>query len=298
MPTIEETGRQGIDYELKVHDGLALYLPPWEAGNDRWGQLEVPDVYNIGAKQLYPTSTICRKGMRTFVYTKLSSDATVVGAGYCPESTAEYISLTNAVISGVAGSNLVRITRASTAVNQFAGGFLGIKMGTGGMTTVGRYSSRQIIRHTVQDASNIVDFYLDGNNVLALTTGDDCVLCEHPYAEIRTPQTANYHMCIGVYICTVVVSQYLWVQTGGPNNMIAMMATYEGSDPNSVPVYAIAGGAHVSEGGATGSAQQSGIESGSLQIIGYVYASTDIGGPAGTPANVTISPTVFLNIFN
>jgi len=286
--------------DLRVVNGGTLYPPPWEAGNAEgkiWSQgYKLPDVYAIGTTQLYPTGTIYRYGIRTFAYTVLSSGSTVVGAGYCPESTAELVDLSNLVVSGAAGSADVVITKAGIAVNQYAGGFLGIKMGTGGLTTVGRYSSRQIISNTVADGSDNVTFTLDGTNVLALTTADDCVLCEHPYAEIRTPATANYNMAVGVYINTVVVSNYVWVQTAGPHNMISMIATFEGSDANSVPCYAIAGVAQVSEGGATGDATCNGIEGTSLQCIGHVYASTDIGGPAGTPANITIAPTVWLNI--
>ncbi len=285
-----------VNHDLRVQNGGTIYMPPWEAGQDgKWGRLQTPDVYAVGTEQLYPTGTIYRKGIRTFVYSVLSSDSTVVGAGYCPESTAEYVSLTNVVVSGAAGANTVVITQASIAINQYAGGFLGIKMGTGGLTTVGRYSSRQIISHTATTDGDVT-YTLDGNNVLALTTADDCVLAEHPYAEIRTPATANYNMCVGVYIATVVVSNYMWVQTAGPHNMLSMIATFEGALANSVPTYAIAGVSQVSEGGASGDATCNGIEGTSLQNIGHVYASTDIGGPAGTPADITIAPTVWLNI--
>ncbi len=286
--------------DLRVVNGGTLYPPPWESGNAEgkiWSQgYKIPDVYATGSTQLYPTGTIYRYGIRTFAYTKLSSDSTVVGAGFCPESTAEYVSLTNVLVSGAAGANTVVITKAGITVDQYAGGFLGIKMGTGGITTVGRYSSRQIIKNTVADGSNNVIFTLDGTNVLALTTADDCVLAEHPYAEIRTPATANYHMCVGIYINTVVVSNYVWVQTAGPHNMLSMIATFEGGSANSVPCYAIAGNSQVSEGGATGDATCNGIEGTSLQCIGHVYASTDIGGPSGSPADITIAPTVWLNI--
>ena len=283
--------------DLRQVNGQTLYMPPWEAGNTTlWGNLSLPDVYESSSTQEWPTSTIFRKGIRTFVYTRLSSGATVVGAGFCPESTAEYVSLTNVVVSGAAGENTVTITKAGLTVNQYAGGFLGIKMGTGGITTVGRYSSRQIVSHTVSDGSDNVIFTLDGPNVLDLTTADDAVLAEHPYAEIRTPATANYNMCVGVYINTVVVSNYVWVQTAGPHNMLSMIATFEGGDANSVPVYAIAGNSQVSEGGASGDATCNGIEGTSLQNIGHVYASTDIGGPSGSPADITIAPTVWLNI--
>ena len=214
------TDRQIENLDLRQVNGQTIYMPPWEAGNTTtWGNLALPDVYESSSTQEWPTGTLFRKGIRTFAYTRLSSGATVVGAGFCPESTAEYVSLTNVLVSGGAGENTVIITKAGITVNQYAGGFLGIKMGTGGISTVGRYSSRQIISNTVADGSDNVTFTLDGTNVLDHTTADDCVLAEHPYAEIRTPATANYNMCVGVYIQTVVVSNYVWVQTAGPHTL-------------------------------------------------------------------------------
>lgn len=286
------------EYGLEVRNGQTLTLPPYEAGQDKWQNLAIPDVYAVGSGQLYPTGSIFRKGIRTFVYSKWAATGTVVGAGYMAESTSEYVILTNAVISGAAGAFTVVITRAGTTVNQFAGGFLGIKMGTGGLTTVGRYSSRQIISNTVADGSDNVTFTLDGPNVLALTTADDVVLSAHPYAEVRIPQSANYGMCVGVLINTVVVSNYVWLQTGGPHNMIAMIATFEGGDPNSITAYSIAGVGHINEGGAAGDATPNGIAGTALQVIGYSYPSSDIGGPGGSPADISHAAAVFLTILN
>lgn len=288
------------DYPLHVVNGNSLHLPPWEAGQGLWNVLDVPDVYAIGATQLYPTGSILRKGIRTFVYTKYASSITVLGAGYCIESTSERKDVSNGVISGAAGGNTLIVDMGgSIAVNAYAGGFIGIKMGTGGGTTPGRYSTYQIISNTVSDANDQVTFTLDGNLVLALTTADDVVIAEHPYAEVRHPTSAAiYHMSCGINIQTSVASQYCWLQTGGPNNMLSALLSFEGDTVHSIAVYNLKGVPQVVAGGATGASTLAGIELAMLQKIGYVYASTDIGGPLGSPADATHSPQVWLNILN
>lgn len=295
-------GKGPVMFKNLVHHGQGeLWLPPWEAGNDKWDNVGIPNnVYAISTTQSWPTGTIFRKGLRTFIYTLYSSDVTVVGAGYCMEPTAELKERTNGVISGTAGANtLVVDMGGSVAVNAYAGGMIGIKMNAGGGTTVGRYSTFQIISNTVSATStNYVTFTIDGKLVLALTTSDDVVITENPYAEVRSPRTANYHMSVGINIQTVVASSYCWLQTGGPNNMLSQLIALEGDTVNSVAVYNIAGVPQVVAGGTAGASTLASIETAMLQKIGYVYASTDIGGPGGTPANITISPTVWLTIFN
>ena len=286
------------EYGLDVRNGQTLILPPYEPGQEKYQNLAIPDVYAIGSSQLYPTGSIFRKGLRTFIYAKYVSGVTVVGAGYCIESASELKDVTNGVISGAAGANTLIVNMGgAVAVNAYAGGMIGIKMGTGSGTTVGRYSTYQIISNTVSDGNNRVTFTLDGTLVLALTTADDVVITEAPHALVRT--TLNlYGMCVGINLQTTVASQYCWLQTGGPNNMLSQLIALEGDTVNSIAVYNVAGVPQVVAGGAAGASTLGGIEVAMLQRIGYVYASTDIGGPGGSPANITVSPTVFLSIFN
>lgn len=298
---------QIINHDLRVVNGRTLYMPPWEADNDKWGNLALPDVYAIGTDQQYPTGTIYRLGMRTFIYTKTDptwfggSGGAGIGAGYLMESTSEVLCLTDKVISGVAGANTLVVDLVTTkAANAYAGGFIGIKMAAGGIGTVGRYSTYQIISSTVANVGNSYHstITIDGTLVLTLTTTDDVVLAENPYAEVRGPQTANYNMCVGALLCTTVASSYLWLQTGGPHNIMPQILAFEGASANEIVVYSLAGVPQVQGSGVSGSTTLSSIDVGNLQRIGYVYASSDIGGPGGTPANTTIAIPVFLTIFN
>jgi len=294
-----------INHDLRVNNGCTLYMPPWEAGNDKWGNLAIPDVYAIGTAQLYPTGTIFRKGLRTFIYslcaaTGYGTSGAGIMAGACMEPTAEILIKTDAVVSGASGASVIGVTTsASTALNAYAGGTIGIMQAAGGLTTVGRGSTYQIISNTAE-SGNVTYFTLDGTLVNDYGTGDDVVLAENPYAECRTNVNGNFHMTTGINICTTVASSYLWLQTGGMNNLLIMMVAFEGAYVNGVPCYSVAGTPQIADtsDGAIGTATTSGIAHGNLQCIGHVYASTVIGGATGTPADVSISPTVFLDIFN
>ncbi len=294
-----------INHDLRVNNGSTLYMPPWESGNDKWGNLALPSVYTGSTTQEYPTGTIYRNGLRTFIYTLLDAiyygeevggSPAAIGAGYLSESRGEYVNLTDSVIAGAAGATSVTVTRASTPVNSFAGGFIAFKHSTSGRQTVGRYSNYQIISNTVQDGSNIVTFELDGAIVLALTTTTDTVLSAHPYALTGHPQTetAGCGMGTGVFMYTTVASHYCWLQTGGPNNMILPWGTHEGGTRGSVPVHNIGGVAQQTTA-INVSTLYSGYEAAAHQCIGWSYPSTSI---SDTPTDNSIAIACFLKIFN
>ncbi len=293
--------------DLRVVNGTTIYMPPWEAGNAKWGDMTLPGVnlYKSGTLQLYPTGTILRKGMRTFVYTL--TDPTYFGqkgtgngsinAGYICESASEMEIETNKVISGEAGATTMIINMTTVAVNAYAGGFIGIKMGVGDRQTAGRSSMYQIVSNTVNDGSGYSTFTLDGELVIALTTADDCVITEHPYFMVRSPFTGPYGMAMGVYLQQSYASRYCWVQTGGPCNFIPINAEYQGAGVYEHVGYAV-GGTFEMSAGTTDATPVGSVNSTNVQRIGEQYASTNIGGPEGSPANITISPAVFLKIFN
>lgn len=293
-----------INHDLRVVNGGTLYMPPWEEGNDKWGNLELPDVYAIGTSQLYPTGTIYRKGMRTFIYTLTDalyhgSGGVGVGAGYLMESAAEMEDLRDAVISGAAGANKIVVNMGAACVkNAYAGGFIGIIGQSAGITTVGGYMEYQIISNTVQDGSTYVTFTIDGTLPIALALGDHAVLTEHPYAMIRHPQKdLIYGGCVGVLLCTTVASSYLWLQTGGPHNLVHCGNTFEGQHGFHSPVYDCNGVANCSD--ITNTTPDGVHDASNLQIIGFSFPSSWIGGyGAGSGVDNTVAIGVFLTIFN
>lgn len=294
-----------INHDLRVVNGGTLYMPPWEAGNDKWGNLELPIVNSRTTIQKYPTGTIYRLGMRTFVYTQLDDTyfgeyalGQAIGAGYLMESSSTFTDVSNAVVGGIAGEYTFKLTKSSTAVNAWAGGFVGIK-GSGDADargTMGKYGSYQIISNTVQDGSNIVTFTLDTPLPIDLTITDDVVLTQHPYAVVRHPTDGPFGMTVGALMCTTAASKFVWLQTGGPHNMIHPVGTFEGDSSYSIPFLSHGGiGNRVIDGSTQ---QVDGIEAGSMQCIGYSYPSSKPAGAAGSQAIAVVAEAIWLTILN
>ncbi|KKL47577.1 hypothetical protein LCGC14_2334180 [marine sediment metagenome] len=291
-----------INHDLRVVDGGTVYMPPWEEGNAEWGNLKRPSVYLGNLTQEYPTGTIWRHGLRTFIYTRM--DATyygtgggAIGAGWVGSTSMEYVPLPNLVVTATAGASTIVLERSGTTVNEFAGGFIGIKNSTGGWGTPGRFAYFQIISNTVADGDDYVTFTLDGALVLAYAVGAaDCVVAANPYSLTRLSQdaSADYGMSTGIFTHTTVASEYCWIQTGGPCMAVGVWATFEGSDPGSVPIFAVGGNVQASMG-KTSSLIASGYEAVAHQCIGWSWPSSNI---SSTPTDRTTAIAIFLTIFN
>jgi len=297
----------GVNHDLRVVNGGTLYMPPWEAGNDKWGSLKTPSVYEATTLQGYPTGTIWRHGLRTFIYTQMDATyyhdpgETGLIAGYTVESCSEINTRTNLVISGVDGATeLVIDLETAHDVNCYAGGFMGIIGSAGDRSTAGRVCGFQILSNTVADSDNDYEatFQIDGALPRALLTTDDVVLTEHPYAMVRIPDALGpYGMTVGVMLQTSAASKFIWVQTGGPCNIVLTGATLEGDAAYEVPVYAFNGWMNKATGG---SAQVMGINLVTVQRCGNSYANTNVGGPTsgGSLTADTVASAVWLDIFN
>ncbi len=289
-----------INHDLRVVNGGTIYMPPWEGGNDKWGNLAIPDVNAIGTDQNYPTGTIYRIGIRTFVHSL--TDATyygeggtqAIGAGYGMESASTFNDISAGVSSGTSGESTIIVDLGTSGlVNSYAGGFIGIKKSTGNRQTVGRYSSFQIISNTVT-SSNLTTMTLDGTLPVDMATSDHVVLTEHPYSVCRHPTNGPYGMTIGYLVCTTVASSYLWLQTGGPHNMIAANGPFEGDSTYSIPVFSTAGTTNQPADGVT--AQIGSNYTGNYQIVGHTYSSTKSSGASGAGTVAGIGVAVWLTI--
>lgn len=278
-------------------------MPPWEEGNDKWGSLTIPDVYLKGTSQLYPTGTIFRKGLRTFIYTLTDAVFYAGGAGHCiagylVESCSQRKTLANSIITAALGAFTIKVNYGGAcAKDAYAGGFIGIVMGTGLTVSLeGACSSFQIISNTKQDGSNHVTFTLDGPLPALYPADSDVILTEHPYAKVRSPQQNPFGMCVGVMINTHAGGKYLWVQTGGPCNMLHVNATFEGDEAYSIPFVVVG---HTGNRiynvttdtiGGTSKAQ-------CMQRIGHAYAS-NLDAADGSPTVSAFAEAIWLDIFS
>lgn len=282
-----------VIHKLINKDGKQLVLPPYSAltGADM-SYLGHPDVYEANSLQQYPLGTIFRDGFRTYVYTRHSSATPSKSAGYLVKTTAAHKDLTDSVISGAAGANTCIINYGtSCAADKYAGGFMGIKGGV--------YGSYYIITNTVQNASNHVIFIIDHKWKAAIATTDDVVLTENPYKEVVTHLTGlDCAMWMGAIAASyraaasthgqIAASDFFWVQTWGPNNMMHPHNTWEGAEGEQIQVYGIHGNAQQVPAPGTAIVHGSTVP-GTQQVIGLAYAES--GG-----ADYSVGTTVWLTI--
>lgn len=259
-------------------------MPKWYEGEKGWGNLALPDVYAIGAVQLYPRGTAYREAGRTFYYGKYSGTSTIKSAGYAVSTMATFKDLGNSVISGTVGGNTIVINYGgSCAKNKYAGGYLGVKGNN--------YRSWYIISNTVQDGSNYVTFTIDGTIPSAVATTDDVILMENPDAEWRWYITSDNRPYVGVTTCSIVVSEYTWLQTWGVHMQCAVFDSFEGQDSNQFGVF-IYHGSFQSVPTTTSGVVANSIVVGAVQQAGVFACGSD----PSSPSDLTIAYPVYLQL--
>lgn len=187
-------------------------------------------LHEVSAVQNYPIGFWYTKGEREFVYALVgdcsgTADLWVEGKGQpceygCGMSTMVTTSTftsTN-IKAGVEGGKTVKVVLAATEVDDYAGGYFGLKSATGGTTWGAR-----IISNTATDSDGNVTFILEDVLPVALTTSDTVSITPNPYSNVSQhsgPDT--YSAVIGVclnYAATPgadLEGKYVWLQVSGP----------------------------------------------------------------------------------
>lgn len=275
-----------VNHDIRSLDGGTIYMPKWYQGEDGWGNLALPDVYIAGTTQVYPRGTIYREGNRTFVYGKM--DSTLGGAythaGYLPITYATYKDIgSDGMQSGSAATTACTVNYGEAcAVDKYSGGILGF-YGT-------FYGNRYIVAQAVAGATYDMVLTLDQAMQGTMATTDEILLQEHQYKVMRLYVTEEYAPYVGV-LChdLIAVSEYNWLQTGGPNGMTFYHSTAEGGDAGQMDVIAYHGTTQIHPSNAA-SLQITGKEAGSMQVIGWrgTYCTADMAG----------GQTIYLTILN
>ena len=104
-------------------------------------------------------------------------------------------------------------------------------------------------------------------------------------------------MAVGVLLNTSAASTYLWLQTGGPTNCLHVVVSYEGDAKHCIPCYAHGGASQLCIA-YNSTTTVNNVVYPALQVIGHRYATSDIGGPGGTPTDDTINQCIWLTILN
>lgn len=285
---MSDTDLKIINHDLRVVNGKTIQMPTWSAANadKEWGSLQIPDPYEAAhATQKYPVGTVFRDDGRTFVYGLYSATTTVKTMGYPICTVATMKDLANAGIAGSTGGYTIQLNYgAACAVNKYAGGYLGMKGS--------QYRSFRIISNTVQDADNYVTFTIDSPLVADIAAGDDFVLMEDPYREMRWYITADSRPYIGITCSTVVASYYAWIQTWGVCMMTSTFNSFEGGDGNQFGLFMYHGSLQALPDNTSGAVHGSIIQVGGAPLAGYLACGSD----PSSPADVSIAAPVYLMI--
>jgi hypothetical protein len=266
---------QEVRQSIAQADGGAIYMPKWYRGEVGWGNLAHPNVYEAGVQGAWPRGTIYREGNRTFVYGKM--DSTLGGAynhaGYLPITYAIYKDIgSDGMQSGSAASRTVNVNYGGACVkDRYSGGILGF-YGT-------FYGNRYIVKQDLADGSFNMDLLLDREPQGTLATTDEILLQEHQYKTLRLYVTEEYSVYMGV-LChdLIAVSEFNWLQTGGPHGMTFYWGTAE-PDAGTAQVMVVAyHGTTQVHPSRTASLAAGADEAGSLQVIGRRSTFIDTAG--------------------
>lgn len=174
----------------------------------------------VGQKLLSSSSTAAHKpgtqavssNGRKFRYAKAGGVALVVGNSIqAPAQLTNHDQLTP--VAAAIGDTTITVTLGATAVtaNQYAGGLAIID------TTPGLGYSYTIKGHPAADASASVVLTLDEAIEVALTTTSRVTLAPSPYVGvIQCPISTLTGICVGGAVYPIAISEYGWIQTGGP----------------------------------------------------------------------------------
>jgi len=277
---------ENIVHKIISHNGGAIYLPKWYQGEIGWTNLERPNVYDASTIQNWPRGTIYREGNRTFVYGKMDSalGGAYNHAGYVPITYATYKDIGSDGMQ--AGSALTKECTVNygeaCAVDKYSGGQLGF-YGT-------YYGYRFIEAQAVADGDFDMVLILDQPMQGTMATTDEILLHEHQYKVMRLYVTEEYAPYIGVLMHdAIAVSEFNWLQTGGPHGLTFYHSSSEGGDGGQMCVIAYHGTTQIHPSNAA-SLQITGKESGAMQTIGWrsTYCTADMSG----------GQTIYLTILN
>ncbi|KKL23120.1 hypothetical protein LCGC14_2428570 [marine sediment metagenome] len=298
--------RVGVNHDLRVADGGTIYMPPWIDGEDGWGNLQIPDFYIASAAQKYPRGTMFRKGIDSYVYTKLATTLRSGGVwgstGYGGISQGQGLfsvakpagSLT--IVTATKGERTVTISSPALTVNGYAGGLLTLYDGT---------SQPLCIMGVVSNTATVIT--LDGVLPGTYTAQSSALyqIVPSPYysviAEYNQGASTLFDYCPGIFISRFdeggnapAADDFVWLKTAGLVYMWATLRQAGGTGGERVATIMGDMGAIVSDAG-------EGTYVG-YQRIGTLFPSTGDsavgsgGGPSDGTDTATMQHIILLNI--
>jgi len=291
------TDYHGINHDVRVVNGKTIYLPPWAAAQEGWGNMKLPDL-SLAAHsvQQFPIGTRYVNGDRAYRYARaggtlrtdlLGKIGQIQCIKYCSiQATALQYATTIAVTvgstDGHAGDGVV-------AVNELAGGYILIfdATYTGGQPQVIQIRSNTVVASSGGTMTLVTDEGVQN----ALTTDDHAELIASPYRNILAQASlaySNTYGHIGRPVIPATSGQFLWVQTWGPcflspQTDVGVNTGGSGAGQNYVVVSR--------HDGSIDTLLYSDATHDQAQIVGFVMACATTAGGQGAPfVFLTIAP--------
>lgn len=201
----------GLDYDIAVHDGRYIILPPWTEGEEGWGNLALPDVLVQDSTQNYPIGTKYVEDDRVFRYCKAGSALTAMKAAHQGAKPSEFNTDANPYAIGATVITILDTGSASNRpVNYYAGGYLWI-MDT---ETGGAFRMHRILSSTVGNGTSIA-LTLETGLKIAVVATEWITAWPSIYSNILgTTSTKMSMVCVA--LIPVTSGRWFWGQTWGP----------------------------------------------------------------------------------
>lgn len=199
---------------------------------DTEGELDGGTPYAVDTIQKYPTGTIIRMGMRTFVYSSAAGTVNPeVGVYKAKKTNTNAVAPTQSttvdpvtgVAAGKAGSYYVTVT-IDTEIGVLTTGVLSENELAGGYIVIGNGSAqhpqmRMIVSHpALTTTGGSLTLKLDSPlfaDVTAATTNIE--LMENPFSNLKADNSGgDYVTYMGVSSVVAASGEYFWLQTYGP----------------------------------------------------------------------------------
>lgn len=208
-----------INHDLRVLDGRTIVMPVWSGGQAGWGNLEIPDIRDTSATQLYPVGTKLLDSERVFYYAKASSVGVTKTDYGVKNGYGQDVAYTSIAATAAAGDKAITLDvqagdgqadDGAFAVNYFAGGFVVVFNHDDDAFTC------RILESTVTTGAGEMTLTLQDELPVALAADVDHAECMAHWALGCEYNTATEEPVVGVAHAKVTANYWFWLQTWGP----------------------------------------------------------------------------------
>lgn len=268
---------KSIIHSLVSKDGQYIVMPPWKGGQEGWGNLAHPEVYEESAYKQYPIGTKFVDGDRIWRYCQAGNSITrgrVLQAwnAFGTPTSGDGTTREDATIAAAAviDATTISCTDQGSAVTKdlYAGGYAMVYW---------EFLCLRIVENGAEDTDGLISVTIDRPLPVAIASTSNVSLYRDKYADVRY-LSAGDEAGWGAGVCvpnyTKTDAYYFWGQTWGPCGLAG--TDNIGATQNERGIYMMTDGSVFVTVGPHASNNQP-----AYQPIGYLIPYTG-AGPTGT----------------